>query len=286
MFVLGVTLLAILCQSVSSYDSNFDLATANRYVYFSGAAYCADPIFVKNSIDDWSCNACKQFPNVEAQVFHGSKKDANGFVGYDSDANEVIISFAGTDPLSIANWIDDLDFIKTDYPYCDGCQVHEGFYKSFNSVKDDVKVLLDSYLAQHSNASIAITGHSLGAALAVHAAAEFTHAGYSQIKTIYNYGLPRVGETNFEQWYVNSVIGTFRMVHLKDPVPHLPPMNWGFHHMPYEVFYKLDYNDWKLCDVEGEDESCSDQYVVDADVVNHLNYLDMDFTTNYLSCEL
>jgi hypothetical protein len=47
--------------------------------------------------------------------------------------------------------------------------------------------------------------------------------------------MPRVGDEAFEQWYSTVVPGTFRTVHRKDPVPHLPTMNMGFHHMPYEV---------------------------------------------------
>ena len=33
-----------------------------------------------------------------------------------------------------------------------------------------------------------------------------------------------------------------------------------------QVFYEKDYNDWKLCSFEGEDDTCSDQYAVDGDV--------------------
>ncbi len=75
---------------------------------------------------DWSCNACKDYPNVKATTFHGDRTDANGYVGYDADANEILIAFSGTDPFSIQNWIDDLDFFKTPYPLCNGCEVHEG----------------------------------------------------------------------------------------------------------------------------------------------------------------
>ena len=67
------------------------------------------------------------------------------------------------------------------------------------------------------------------------------------------------------------------------------------------MFYTLHYEDWKLCNAEGEDATCCNQYYVDMDVgkyysqlllysrdllfiVNHLNYLDMDFTSNYLTC--
>jgi hypothetical protein len=225
----------LLVHGGAAYDNNFDLNLAKRYVDFCGVAYCTDPIFTANTVDSWTCNACKKYPGVVATSFHGGdKKDGNGFVAYDSVADEIIVSFSGTDPLSIENWIDDLDFFKTSYPYCQNCEVHEGFYKTFLTVKDQVKDLVDSYMKQHANASIAITGHSLGAALSVLSAAEFVHNGY-KIKTVYNFGLPRVGESNFEQWYINGDPGTFRVVHRKDPVPHLPPQNWNFHHIPYEV---------------------------------------------------
>lgn len=248
-----------------AYDSDYSLSLAQRYVTFCGAAYCTDPILKRNSVDDWSCNACKKYPNCQATSFHGNLSDANGFVAYDPDANEIVVSFSGTDPLSIKNWIDDLDFFQTPYPYCSGCQVHRGFYNTYMSVDSQVKSKVNSFLTSYPTASIAITGHSLGAAMAAHCAAEFIHNGY-KIKTVYSYGMPRVGNTPFEQWYVTVVPGTFRVVHRKDPVPHLPPENWDFHHMPYEVFYVKDYQDWKLCSFEGEDKSCSDQYAADLDV--------------------
>jgi predicted lipase len=122
--------------------------------------------------------------------------------------------------------------------------------------------------------------------MAAHCAAELLHSTSYKIKTIYSYGMPRVGNEAFEKWYVSIMPGTFRVVHHKDPVPHLPPNNWDFHHMPYEVFYTSDYKQWKLCNSEGEDKSCANQYAVDLNVDNHLHYNEMDFITNFLSCEL
>ena len=106
---------------------------------------------------------------------------------------------------------------------------------SFKNVKDKVVTLLKSYKTSHSSASIAITGHSLGAAMAAHCMAELTHEGYA-IKTLYSFGMPRVGNEAFEKWYINTVSGTFRVVHKRDPVPHLPLSSFGFHHMAYEVY--------------------------------------------------
>ena len=79
------------------------------------------------------------------------------------------------------------------------------------------------------------------------------------------------------------------MLHVQDPVPQVPLEKMGqtgFWHIPYEVFYELDYNKWRLCSISGEDESCQDKYKLDLDVNDHLHYLDMDFITNWLSCPL
>ena len=194
---LSLCLLNLLAIAIAAaYDSHFDLNAAKRYVTLCGASYCTDPAVQpqKNSIDDWSCKACQAYPNIVATTFHSATHtDANGFVGYDSDANEVIVAFAGTNPLSIQNWIDDLDMIQTDYPLCPGCKVHEGFYRSYNSVRDTVRGLIDSYREKHQNATLAITGHSLGAAMAAHCGADLDHLGY-KISTTYTYGMPRVGE--------------------------------------------------------------------------------------------
>lgn len=225
---------ALLATSALAYDSTFVLDVAERYVKLCGASYCTDPKLRKNCVDTWSCNVCSNFPNMTAKSFKSAKNDGNGYVGYDAAANEIVVAFSGTDPLSIRNWLDDLNFFKTKYPYCDGCEVHEGFYNTYLSVHDDVKGFVSAYQQQYPTATLAITGHSLGAAMAAHCAAEFTYLG-QKISTVYSYGMPRVGNEAFEQWYKNTVAGTFRVVHRKDPVPHLAPESFGFHHMPYEV---------------------------------------------------
>lgn len=293
--------LSLLFISVASYEASFSLDVAQRFVKLAGASYCskwcificmltsdcfknsfsftnssllnlaADPLIGKDSINNWSCQACKNFPSMNATTFHGKFSDANGFVGYDSQANQIVVAFAGTDPLSIQNWIDDLNYFQTDYPYCSGCRVHEGFYNSFLSVAGPIKSMVASLINSHPSAEITVTGHSLGAALAAHCVAELTHNTGLKVSASYTYGMPRVGNEAFETWYKNRVAGTYRVVHNHDPVPHVPfeNMGGGFHHMPYEVFYTTDYKKWKLCNFEGEDKSCSNQFVADLDVCKY-----------------
>jgi hypothetical protein len=114
-FVLSFTaLLAVLSTAFGTYDSSFNLNSGIRYVTLCGVAYCTDQSLKRNSVNDWSCNACKQFPQMKNPVsFHGDGfTDANGFVGYDAAAKEIVVSFSGTNPLSIENWIDDIDTVK------------------------------------------------------------------------------------------------------------------------------------------------------------------------------
>jgi hypothetical protein len=39
------------------------------------------------------------------------------------------------------------------------------------------------------------------------------------------------------------------------------------------VFYTTDYHDWKLCNYDGEDTTCSDQYIANLDVGTSANDL-------------
>ncbi len=81
-------------------------------------------------------------------------------------------------------------------------------------------------------------GHSLGGALATHAVADLIKSGH-KISLFESYGSPRVGNPAFVTWFENlypSVLKP-RVTHGKDPVPHLPPMIWGFQHVKTEIFY-------------------------------------------------
>lgn len=56
----------------------------------------------------------------------------------------VVVTFSGTDPKSIRNWIDDLEAVPISQSYttgdCEGCWVHRGFLASFEVVQEQVCV--------------------------------------------------------------------------------------------------------------------------------------------------
>ena len=74
----------------------------------AGAAYCCGTL--GNGCAKWNCPSCHG--DVETVVVANATTDANGFVGYDVDRDVIVVSFSGTDPLSIRNWIDDISTVR------------------------------------------------------------------------------------------------------------------------------------------------------------------------------
>jgi len=265
----------------ADYDANL----AKRYVYYTGAAYCCPG----DSCTKWTCGACRQVPGlIRVIALHNDTTDANGFIGVNPNGDGVsgpfiMIGFTGTKK-SIKNWIDDINTIFVSYPHCSGCDVHLGFYSTYLSLQTQIKYALGTLLVDYPDFPVQITGHSLGAALAVHGTLDVLRLYPSaKIQTVYTFGQPRVGNYAFAQNFANS-INSYRITHWMDPVPHLPPKVFGFEQNPTEVFYQEDNQDYLVCNGSGEDPNCSDQFPVDLDILDHLNYLGFDYTANESNC--
>lgn len=103
-------------------------------------------------------------------------------------------------------------------------------------------------------------------------------AGYPT--TVYNFGQPRVGDKDYASFSTDK-LNTFRVVHNKDIVPHIPPTTvMGFYHSCSEVFQDSEDNvhtcsssrNGEIC----EDDSCANQYkLIETNVRQHLFYLGM-----------
>eukprot|EP01083_Nonionella_stella_P212658 767743_1 len=185
---------------------------------------------------------------------------------------EIIIAFEGTEPLSITDWIDDLEYHKINYPLSDcgtkpACQVHKGFFDTYNTIRGPLWETAMQYLDYFGhNTPIHITGHSLGSALATHCALDGALTYNRTYDYVYTFGPPRVGDANFAHFYEKHIPYHYRVTHHKDPVPQLPEewMQKGYHHIFHEVYYETDPNGtYKVCDGSGEDPTCRDKYGMD-----------------------
>jgi len=253
----------------ASYSQQF----AYRMLYQSAAAYCN-----ATSLQNWDCPACA-IPNFRVtQVAQSSKWNIQAYTGYDASINAIVVAYRGTEESSIKNWILDLqaDHTSTTYPHCD-CKVEAGFYEGHEALKPQIVPAVHSLVNQFPSASVYVTGHSLGAAMAVLSAAHLQTQEGVNVDEIYTFGLPRVGDAAFSTWFNQNIPQAIHVTHHDDIVPHLPPELFGYHHTPTEVWYTESSGlNYKVCNGSGEDPSCADSVsVIDFSVADHLVYLDL-----------
>jgi Lipase (class 3) len=99
---------------------------------------------------------------------------------------------------------------------------------------------VNTALAENPTFVVVVTGHSLGGAVATLAGAYLRDSGIPC--SIYTYGSPRVGNAAFADFVTNQQqqsdgsLSTFRITHLDDPVPRLPPMLLSYRHTSPEFW--------------------------------------------------
>ncbi|KAJ1472542.1 hypothetical protein T484DRAFT_1839925 [Baffinella frigidus] len=96
-------------------NGTFDREAALLMLNFSRVTYCDEP-----AIQNWTCPACGNLPGFEAAfVSHERWRHVGCYVGYDKSRDYIVVAFRGTEYL--ANWVQDLEYIKMDgdYQECD-----------------------------------------------------------------------------------------------------------------------------------------------------------------------
>lgn len=277
--------LAILASGAAADDYSHDLAT--RLVNYAGASYCTG----YKCIDDWSCGVCQAVPGFQNITQHrGAGTGASAIVGYDPTLGARIVAFMGTNA-NLETWIDDVLILPSSCykdEGCSGCNCHPGFYNTFQSIATEVLYAVQML----PPGKLIITGHSLGAAQAVHCAIHFHTHGLA-IDHIYTVGQPRAGNDAFANWYDRLGFDHWRVTHHRDPVPHLP---WrglgGYKQVLREAYYEDSDAEapTKLCDPGyAEDATCADQFndeLTTLHVTDHWNYLGFSFASAVIRCTL
>ncbi len=219
-------LLIACCLSAAPYRTSL----ASKMTKLSAISYESQAI-----IESWSCDLCKDVPLVDVKVVQNDSNSVYGYIGFSKQLKSIVIAFRGS--VDIANWILNLKTARTSYDLCDGCSVHIGFNQGFNSVKDQVNSHINTLLALYREKSFALTGHSLGGALSVMAAA-YLQSVYNNVDYLYTMGQPRVGNDKFAAFMTTFIPNTFRIVNNADQVPHVPQSILGFKHSGLEIWYK------------------------------------------------
>lgn len=105
-------------------------------------------------------------------------------------------------------------------------KIHSGFRTAYDSLAPDIT----KSLLRRSSLPIYVTGHSLGAALAVVATQELEHTPEirDRIAACYTFGSPRVGESHFDLEFRSPI---YRIVNTADVVTVLPLLALGYVHL-------------------------------------------------------
>ncbi|KAI1129714.1 lipase [Nemania abortiva] len=259
------------------------LATLKLYSQYAGASYCNSEKVVGSTV---TCiqNACPDVTAAGAKItatYKGSRTDIRGFVSTDAKNKVIVVSIRGSH--SVRNWITDLRFLQKDCTLVSGCKVHTGFATAWDEISATVLSAVKAARAANPTYKIVFTGHSLGAAVSSLGAAYARKEGLPV--DIINYGSPRVGNEAFATFVSNQAGDEWRVTHLNDPVPRLPPAWLPLYSLKYahttpEYWLsngspmKIDYNvsDITVCTgVKSFD--CSARLTNIANVQSHLYYL-------------
>ena len=211
--------------ATTRWDPNNALALAHA----SNLAY-ADDATSKSKCAAWG---------LQPPVIVSAPRDIQATVI--AGADFIVVAFRGTisekdRKIELDNWMIDVDASQISVEDTFGIRgkVHEGFANAFSALWPGVQDAVKSF--QDGKRSLWITGHSLGGALALMAAAAFTFEKRLPFNGLCTYGQPRVGNPDFCGNCDTHFGGQyFRFVNNQDIVTRVPPR--FFPHFPWPDIY-------------------------------------------------
>lgn len=193
-----------------------------RSAYASKIAYMKD--YHSSKLQKYSQQL--QTTDAEARQFiHDRKTGLNAF-SLNTGENSHLIAFKGS-----STWQDIITFADArmvEFSYRDAhVKVHSGVFRMFESIEPILtKLIYPNNPELTTPQYITFTGHSLGGALAIMAAAYYGNmSNKNSIITCHTFGTPKVGDVEFCNWYQQGVYESANIINYTDVVPCLPSLN-------------------------------------------------------------
>ncbi|KAL4429227.1 hypothetical protein ABPG74_022107 [Tetrahymena malaccensis] len=283
--IFSVFVLLQLIYSIQSFE--YDVEISRKLAAYSLASYCN-----LDRLSNWSCKeSCDRVEPLKDFIIYKGDQNTLYLMGYDDILDAITIIARGTVPWSITNWKTDIKTEKVDYPKCSGCQVHKGFYQALQIILQQLKSDFLKLKQKYPNSKIFVTGQSLGGALATLIVPEiYEFNGKKPLDAFYTYGSPRVGNSQFSQWYSqNNYFSrtSARVTNNKDIVVQIPTHTAPcfYTHIGHEVFYKSFKNEYQytMCE-HPEDANCSEGEILAVSVKDHGGYFDWNWAYEIFTC--
>ncbi|MGI9553602.1 MAG: lipase family protein [Thermodesulfobacteriota bacterium] len=143
--------------------------------------------------------------------------------------DNIYVVFRGTK--TISEWIIDADFPFVPYVDPGGGMTEQGFTDFYEDFNDLIISTVNMLKEQGTFNNLYITGHSLGAALAVVSTPDLLMKTGFENPVMYNFAGPRVGDSDFKTFYDAFNLESWRVFNTNDLVPMLPPELLGYTHV-------------------------------------------------------
>jgi triacylglycerol lipase len=176
-------------------------------------------------------SGCKDDPKIIPIAFIATKDD------------HIYLSFRGT--ASFSDMLADSEIEEEPFTFfnddpANNAKVHKGFNELYKAIRKPIFEKIEA-LSNEMEAgafkynTLFVTGHSLGAALAVLAVPDLREDIENLPPVVmYNFAGPSVGNPDFVALYMQSVSASWRVANTKDVIPKLPPTTLKCDNFRYE----------------------------------------------------
>ncbi|MFC3997351.1 lipase family protein [Nocardiopsis sediminis] len=196
--------------------TGYRIAHARNLAYAAKLAY-GEPGQVEETAREWGFDRVRSFEVPFTQPF--PLEDTQAYTM--ASDSMVVTSFRGTETKEIRDFLSDTNAALVPNPGATG-RVHWGFSAALDAVYPDILAAVQEF--RTNGQSLWFTGHSLGGALAMLAAARSHFCDGMLADGVYTFGQPRTCDTALASAYDDAFTGrTYRFVNNSDVVAQVPP---------------------------------------------------------------
>ena len=152
------------------------------------------------------------------------------------DDEKIIVSFRGTEPDRLRDWLTDVDIALVNGL---GGRVHNGFYEGVARIWPGLRERITAFQDNTDRPqALWFTGHSLSAALATIAVAKLRFEEDKPVYGLYTFGHPRTGDQDFARSSnSDTMTGTYRFVNNNEVVTRVPPRALNYRHVGKMIYF-------------------------------------------------